>query len=281
MYRVVRARGTGYAVDEFSPECLARLIDFPEIVLRMKSTEKVKAGRTALVVKGELPVGGRLIGVAFKRISRPRWVEALFGFFRTNGTLRRWLTGHEMLARGIPTARPLAVILPPLHSPGRASFFVTEWISDGVNLRHLCKRLDRRPRLASWSRVSPIAESVGSLIGRMHARNVSHRDLKLANLLVADRGTQVDAYLIDVDGAILQPQLSNRIRYRDLLRLVADSLRYSCISRTARLRFLKSYLEACGSGEQCWKETWRELEGGNGKAAHVRAEQRHRVRGAA
>jgi tRNA A-37 threonylcarbamoyl transferase component Bud32 len=260
MYRVVRARGTGYAVNGFSRECLARLIDYPEIVLRMKSTETVKAGRTALLVKGELPVGGRQVGVAFKRIRRRNWVKVLSALFRANGTLRNWRMGHELLSRGVATARPLAVIVPHRHTAGRESFLVTEWIPDAANLHQYCRSLERRGARAARTLLHAAAGSLGSLVGRLHALNISHRDLKFGNLIVADRGTRVDAYVVDLDGAVARTHLPHRVRCRNVARLAADARRYACVTRSARLRFLKAYLAAAGCDPRQWKHTWRDIE---------------------
>jgi tRNA A-37 threonylcarbamoyl transferase component Bud32 len=258
-YRLVRPRGTGHALNGFSRECLARLIDFPEIVLRMKSAATVRAGRNALVIKGELPFGGRSMAVAYKRVARKNWIDALSAVFRVNGALRSWRLGHELLARGIATPRPLAVIMPHRHGTGGESFLITEWVAGAENLGEFCKTLQRRGRRRSQGLVNATASSVGSLIGRMHGQNVCQRDLRLANVLFVDHGTRVESFLIDLEGAGVRPQLSQRAKLRNLARLAANVRRNAAIGPTVRLRFLKSYLQSAGSGEADWKPIWRTI----------------------
>jgi hypothetical protein len=91
--KLVRPRGTGYAVPEFSRACLIRLIDFPEMPFRIGVNETIKAGRSTLLVL-ELPVAGRMIAVAYKHVRRRHWVKRLTMLFRTNRVLRsrNWRT---------------------------------------------------------------------------------------------------------------------------------------------------------------------------------------------
>ena len=58
--------------------------------------------------------------------------------------------------------------------------------------------LERRLREASRCAVS-----LGRLLGHMHAVQVSHRDLKWANLLAVPGSDERAVYLVDLDGAKL------------------------------------------------------------------------------
>src|SRR5690349_14030143 len=70
---VSRPAGRGCAVAEFSRACLLRLVDYPEMPLRTSAREIVKAGRTALIVRTELPVGQEMVPAAYKRVTRKTW----------------------------------------------------------------------------------------------------------------------------------------------------------------------------------------------------------------
>src|SRR5690606_34782469 len=108
--RLARGTRAGCAVPEFSHACLVRLLEYPALPLRIDTREIVKAGHTALIVRTELPVAGRLVPVAYKRVRRKNWWKVLTALLRPNAALRTWRLGHELLARGIATARPLAAI---------------------------------------------------------------------------------------------------------------------------------------------------------------------------
>ena len=259
VYRLARSRGIGYAVSEFSHACLIRLIDYPEMPLRISTREIVKAGHSTLLVRTELPIGNRLVPVAYKRVRRRNWLKSLTVLFRTNRTFRTWQLGHALLNRGIATARPLAVITSRRHEMGRPTFLAAEWIEGALDLYAYSQWIDQLPPWLRTDRLKAAAESLGRLVGRMHARNVSHRDLKSGNLLLVDRGPTVKAYVIDLDGAALRKRVPRSLRLRNLTRLVIGLKSCAHIQNSIRLRFLKAYLLEVGDDSWQWKDVWRQL----------------------
>ena len=112
-FHVVKGRaGSVRAVRGFSRQCLERLADYPELVLRAGRGKTVKHGRTAVVVRSRLPVDGEQCEVAIKRVRRRTWFKRFSSLFRQNHALRTFRLGHWLLERKISTARPLAVVLP-------------------------------------------------------------------------------------------------------------------------------------------------------------------------
>ena len=258
-WKLVRPRGTGYAVPEFSRACLIRLIDFPEMPFRTSVRETIKAGRSALLVRTELPIGGRMTSVAYKHVRRRNWVKRLTVLFRTNRILRTWKLGHELLARGIATARPLAVIVPRATRLSGDGFLISEWLEGAASPAEFLQLLRPFEPRARLRRTRVAAHKLGDLLGRMHARNISHRDLKPGNVLLQDREHDIAAYVVDLDGAGLCARVSRRVRIRDLSRLALGLEACPDIARTTRLRFLKSYLAAAGDKTWNWKTAWRDL----------------------
>ncbi|MGE3314433.1 MAG: lipopolysaccharide kinase InaA family protein [Planctomycetaceae bacterium] len=257
--KLVRPRGTGYAIPELSRACLIRLIDFPEMPFRTSVRETIKAGRSALLVRTELPINGKMTPVAYKRVRRRNWLKKLTLLFRASRPLRAWRLTHEFLHRGIPTARPVAVILPRGASLGADAYLITEWIAGGAHPAEFGRLLRPFEPRAGVRRLHKAARRLGELIGRMHAQNVAHRDLKPGNVLLQDRDDDVAAYVIDLDGASILPFVSRRTRVRDLSRLAIGLVDASDIGRTARLRFLQSYLGAAEQRNWNWKSAWREI----------------------
>ncbi len=255
----------------FSHSCLVRLIDYPEMPLRMNAREVIKVGRSALLVRVELPIGGRMTPVAYKRIRRLTWIKRLSALPRTNRTLRAWRLGHELLRRGIATARPLAVIIPHRFDVNRASYVVFDWIEGAKNLREWCHSLELDSS-ARRQKLSAAAVSMGRLLGHMHAQRVSHRDLKPGNVLLVDDGRVVRSHVIDLDGAELCGRLSSRRRLRNLSRLVVGLAELPPIPRTVCLRFLRAYLEVAGDQVSSWKNAWKSLE----KTGRARTAQKSR-----
>lgn len=260
VYQLVRPRGMGYAVRNLSPACLTRLIDFPEIVLRSRSCKIVKSGRTATLVRTEIPVEGRMVPVAYKRVRRRSWIKVLGALIGSNGTLRSWRMGHILLNRGVQTASPLAVVVPHRHAANRESYLATRWIGGAVNLHEFIRGTGRLPAAERNRRLKSAARSLGELIGRLHAAKIGHRDLKLGNLLAVELAQRVETYVIDLDGARVRMQLSRRRKARNLSRLAFDGAVYRCLGHATRLRFLKSYLSASSDSTWSWKDAWRQIE---------------------
>jgi serine/threonine protein kinase len=88
----------------------------------------------------------------------------------------------------------------------------------------------------------------------MHDRGVSHRDLKAANILL-EHGT--DPVFIDLVGVRLGSPPSFKQRTKELARINASFL--GAITRTARLRFLLTYLNAGERRLANWKDWWRAI----------------------
>lgn len=271
--RLSRGGRVAYGVREFPHDCLLRLLEYPELPFRTSTRDTVKADRSVLLVRAELPIDGRMVPVAYKRVRRRNWLKRLTEFLRGNRTLRVWQLARRFEEFGIATARPLAVIVPSWDSWRRDSYLVTSWIEDSCNLHLLLERTPVSDH--SGGRAKAAARSVGALLGRMHAAGISHRDLKASNLVVGRDDLAEAAYVIDLDGAAVQWHVFRSRRVRDLARLVLDIDLFPSVTRTQRLRFLRAYRAASGERHPDWKRAWRRLASAAAKL-HARKQRRAR-----
>ena len=260
MYRVRRPGGIGYAVAGFSRDCLYRLIDFPELPLRTTARETIKAGDGTLLVRAEFPVGGSMRAVAYKRAERRGWLKRLTALFRANLTLRAWRLGHHLLRRGVTTARPLAVVVPRRWDMTRPTFSAAEWLEGAATLDAFHREASALPAPDRDRALAAAAECLARLLGTMHARRISHRDLKGANLLLRPRGASVEAFVIDLDGAATHWRLSGCRRRSNLARFALGVAHLPYLRRSLRLRFLKQYLCTHSGSDAGWRAAWRALE---------------------
>ena len=141
--------------------------------------------------------------------------------------------GHALRARGIATPRPIAVCR--VRRPGSAaeSYLATEWVDGAENLHLYGWRLADLSPAERFRRAARSAESLGKLIGRMHAWQISHGDLKAANVLVVDDDAQTKTYLIDAEDVHIGRRLTYRARLRDLERLATSLYAHAWVTRTS------------------------------------------------
>jgi hypothetical protein len=126
----------------------------------------------------------------------------------------------------------------------------------------------------------------------LHQRELSHRDLKAANILVR-RGDappgEPSAYSQDIQNLLYMPEsaiwlidlvgvenfreLSMGRKVQNLSRLNASFHDCAGITRTDRLRFLFTYLH-CGALGRCdWKNWWKQV----GKATQKKVRRNRRL----
>lgn len=256
-YRLSRAGRVGYASPEFPRDCLIRLLEFPELPFRTSTRETIKVEQTTLLVCAELPIDGRMVPVAYKRVRRRNWLKRLTAVLRGNRARRAWRLAQRLERLGIATATPLAAIIPRWELRHPDSFLMTAWVEHSCNLDLRLQAAEESPLAPGDARAA--ARSLGRLLGRMHACRISHRDLKASNVLVQECANGASARIIDLDGAAVRLRVTRRRRARDLARLAIDLERFPMISRTQKLRFLKAYL---ASGGRHWdpRDAWRRLE---------------------
>jgi len=153
------------------------------------------AGGTTAVLK-QMRRGGTLAAL---------WRDRYLGTGRLLDNLRIPL---EAMRRGVPTARPLALLLasgPPGFSRAWAAY---EEIANAPDVIQVLRSTD-----------PPTIEEIDVVVGvirKMHDEGIEHRDLNLGNLLLRRRGEGAsEAFVVDLDRARLWDEpvpMSHRIR---------------------------------------------------------------------
>jgi hypothetical protein len=67
-------------------------------------------------------------------------------------------------------------------------------------------------------------------------------------------------WFIDLVGVRRHGRVGRRRKYQNLARLHASFVRHPLLSRTEKLRFLRTYLEWGLRGKSGWKEWWRSID---------------------
>jgi serine/threonine protein kinase len=186
---------------------------------------------------------------------------------RPSQVLRSWVNGHAFRDRRLSTPRPLAAFHRYRRGLPAEGYLLTEKVpgavaidvaisssfSSGSDAGREIDECQRPAAQRSTLGFAKVSVALARLLRAMHDRDVSHRDLKAANILLAN-GTH--PMLIDLVGVRMQVRLTDVQRAKELARLNASFLNSPHVNRSDRLRFLRAYLSA-GSGLGVdWKNWW-------------------------
>jgi len=210
----------------------------------LSSCAVVKDSRTTTVGAGK--VCERAIHV--KRYNFQSLGYALKDLFRPSRAKRAWIAGNSCVMRGLSVAAPVAYL-----ERRRGRFLIESYlVANTVEGQNLTEFKAQRGRQFSEKR--DWLDDLARFLTRMHGRQVANRDLKADNLIVSQKGTKgYDFFMVDFDGIEIGP-VSWRTRVKNLTRLERGLRGSAAITRTDRLRFLRTYLGP--RFEDQWKKYW-------------------------
>jgi tRNA A-37 threonylcarbamoyl transferase component Bud32 len=252
-YRRVRGRNVrGVVVRDLDESLVTELLRDPDQPFR-DAPAKIKDSCSSTVIEF------RAATAIFKRFrvtdARDPWLALL----RRTPVIRSWTIGHGLRERCLPTARPLAVLHRYRNGLPREGYLLTEKIENAIELRAWADRMLLRPanerRLELRERIPALAR----LIRQLHERGLVHRDLKAANILTSEFAGDSRYWFIDLVG-VRRTSINDKQRAQNLARLLASFAKHPLVSRTDRLRFLRSYQVWALGGKAGWKRLWRRIE---------------------
>lgn len=207
----------------------------------------VKDSRTTTVGAGK--VCERAIHV--KRYNFQGLGYALKDLFRASRAKRAWIAGSSCVMRGLSVAEPVVYL-----ERRRSGFLLESYlVSNTVEGRNLTEFKAQRGRQFFEKR--DWIDDLARFLGRMHGREIANRDLKTDNFMVSQkRPERYDFFMVDFDGVEIGP-VSWRTRVKNLTRLEREFRDRAAVTRTDRLRFLRTYLGL--RFEDQWKKYWRRI----------------------
>jgi hypothetical protein len=288
-YRLVASAGVvGHAVADVAGDLVAALLADPDEPFRRQGMTFLKDSRTSTVAEFDMPVGGTIQRVIYKRFCVKSWTGPWLSLVRRPPALRSWFYGHGLRERWLPTARPLLV----LHRRGagllRQGYLLSLKIQNGVELPRFLDDLLSLPPPERRNLLRDRIDQVARLIRELHRRGVSHRDLKGANILTRavpsltaaplredakPNSSTPDVCVIDLVGVTIPRWLSHKRQVQNLARLSASVCRHPALQRADLLRFLRVYLQWGLFGRARWKGWWRAIE----KATRAKIERNARL----
>lgn len=267
----------GFAVADLSSDELAGLLVDPDAPFSSPQAKTLKRAVSSTVIELEMKVGDRVRPVILKRFEAKHGLDALARLFRTPPAMRSYLTGHAFRVRGLPTPRPLAVWQRRRFGLHREGYLLVEKVPEAVHLVDYVEMLARRPTGERTQRLWAVIDQLARLIRQMHDWGLSHRDLKAANLLVSPAGSVMserglrerepgpqphkdNVWFVDLVGVRTHRHLQRMRKVRDLARLHVSFVNHPALSRSDRLRFMRTYLAWGLVGKTGWKEWWRDID---------------------
>jgi tRNA A-37 threonylcarbamoyl transferase component Bud32 len=262
--RYQRLRSTiaqGHAIRELDRSIIELLLADPDAPFRQAGIKVLKDSRSSTVVQWAIPFDGVMRPVIYKRFRATSWTDPLAALVRPTGALRSWINGHGLCERDLPTPRPLAVLHRRQRGLPADGYLLTEEVPDAVDLYRFVASLDCLPVSEARQNLRQCIDRAAALVRELHRRHLSHRDLKASNILVQDSAAtgMIALWFIDLVGVRRFRGLPEDRRLQNLARLHVSFCRNPHISRTDKLRFLRTYQQWGLFGKQDWKRWWRKV----------------------
>jgi tRNA A-37 threonylcarbamoyl transferase component Bud32 len=279
-YRRINGPGVaGHAVTEIDARDLAELLKDPDAPFRQRGARILKESVSSTVIEMDFPVNGEVRRVIYKRFRVTSWKDPLASLVRPAPALRSWIHGQGFRERGLPTARPFVVLHRCKLGMLNEGYLLTEKIAHADDLHDCLRRLAPLPTPRRLPLLRRLIERVARAIRALHQRQLSHRDLKAANILARRWDappSEPSAYSQDIQNLLYMPEssvwlidlvgvervmeLARPRKIQNLSRLNASFFGSGSITRTDRLRFLLTYLN-CGPFGRCdWKSWWKQID---------------------
>jgi len=271
----------GYVVRDLDRAVVTELLADPDAPFRRPELKVLKDSCSSIVAEFDLHINGGTRRVVYKRFRVKAWSDPLTALVRRSPALRSWVFGHGLSERGLPTPRPLAVLHRRRYGLSWEGYLLTEKIDNALELHRFVSGLGQLSGRRRQDLLRRHIDQVARLVRDLHLRQLSHRDLKAANILVVSgeclgvssneplattyhspltTHQAPSVWLVDLVGVRRHRQLSRRRRVRNLARLHASFYHAPALTRTDRLRFLRLYLRWGLFGRDGWKRWWREID---------------------
>src|SRR5262249_14314111 len=157
------------------------------------------------------------------------WRDPWLALVRPTGALRSWVMGHGLRERCLPTPRPLAVFHRLDHGRPAEGYLLVEKVERAPDLKHYLADLQKLPAATRQRALRQARDARAVWTRNFPRRNLSHRALKAANILVTGA---LNFWFIDLVGVRRHRRLSQIRRMQNLTRLHVSFHRDPGISRT-------------------------------------------------
>jgi tRNA A-37 threonylcarbamoyl transferase component Bud32 len=252
-----------FAVPELPAEFVRKVMVDPDSVFDGRVVAWWKQGRSTRVAAVDMPAIRHADPLVFKQYFFKGWHESLATVLRPNQAERAWNHGAALLLRELPTPRPLMLVHKTVAGLPVTSYLLCERVPGALGL---CDYLEDRLARTDDSRerrriIDGVVDETARLLGMLHSRQVTHRDLKASNVLAepTDDPARPKLWLIDLDGVTTWRKVPDGHRAQNLARINVSFWRFHWLTLADRMRFLRSYMGRAFNDRKGRKRLWRAI----------------------
>lgn len=163
--------------------------------------------------------------------------------------------------KGIDTPEPLAYVRFKTGPNKGKELFFTRWIDDSVTMGHYLENFFSLPKNSHWlDRKRKIIAETAKLLRELHSTGIYHRDLNRENILVREKGDNLELFLIDSDDIRTAFRVSSKRIFKNIDKINRYILNKRDLSITDRMRFLKAYLGDRANDRKTLRKYWKDIE---------------------
>ncbi|MHC4356589.1 MAG: lipopolysaccharide kinase InaA family protein, partial [Planctomycetota bacterium] len=165
-------------------------------------------------------------------------INRLFHASRAKGAFNASLMLQQ---NGFETPAVIALFERRIGPLCTANSLLTEEVGNATSMAQLLRDMAEKCCEGTIANKRALVRAFADTVGRMHARNIFHGDLRLGNVLVVQEGREWRFFFIDNERTKKFHHLPARLRLKNLVQV---SLFIHGITNTDRLRFFRAYLAA-------------------------------------
>ena len=195
------------------------------------SFEELSSSKFTRVFKFNVYFKGKIHNLILKQYLNRSLLDVLKNLLRPCRAQRAFKAGQMLKQHGFSTPDVVAAGKKTFAGIATRNFLVTSEVKDSVSLPEILSK--------STPGKHELIRQFGEVVGKMHADNIFHGDLRLGNVLVKTDNNRFIFIFLDNERTKKFRELPKRLRLKNLVQV---SMFRSYISDSDRIHFLDAYL---------------------------------------
>ncbi len=195
------------------------------------SFEPLGCSKFARVFKFDLYLKGRIYSLILKQYLNRSLLDILKNFLRSCRAQRAFNAAQMLKQHGLSTPDIVVVGTKTITGVTVKNFLITSFVKNSIPLPEMLNK--------ETTAKDELVKQFGQTVGRMHAENIFHGDLRLGNVLVKKNNDKFTFVFLDNERTKKFEALPWRLRLKNLVQV---NMFRDNISDSDRTNFLDAYL---------------------------------------